>query len=133
MTKIIIHTDGGARGNPGPAGIGAVLEYDGKKEKLKKYIGETTNNQAEYQAVVMALERAKEIGAIEVAVFLDSELVQQQLIGNYKVKNAELQPLFVKIYNLSLSFQKIKYTHIPRAENKEADILVNQVLDEQGK
>lgn len=133
MKKITIHTDGGARGNPGPAGIGAVLEYDGKKEKLKKYIGETTNNQAEYQAVIMALERAKELGATEVVLFLDSELVQQQLTGNYRVKNAELQPLFVKVYNLSLSFQKIKYTHIPRAENKEADSLVNQVLDEQGK
>lgn len=130
---MIIHTDGGARGNPGPAGIGAVLEYDGKKEGLNRYIGETTNNQAEYKAVIMALERAKEIGAKEVDLFLDSELVQQQLSGNYKVKNADLQPLFIKIYNLSLSFKKIKYTHVPRAENKEADALVNQALDEAGK
>ena len=128
--KITIHTDGGARGNPGPAGIGAVLEYDDTKEELKEYIGETTNNQAEYKAVIMALERAAAIGAAEIDLFLDSELVQQQLLGNYKVKNAELQPLFVKVYNLSLEFKKIKYIHIPRAENEAADKLVNEVLDE---
>ncbi len=135
--KITIHTDGGARGNPGPSGIGAVLEYEDQhghqKEGLKRYIGRATNNQAEYQAVVIALERAKELNpTAEVDVFLDSELVQQQLSGNYKVKNKELQPLFIRVHNLCLNFKKVKYIHIPRGENKEADRLVNEAIDEAG-
>lgn len=129
--KITIHTDGGARGNPGPAGIGAVLEYDDEKILLKEYIGEATNNQAEYKAVIMALEKAKEIGAQEVDVFLDSELVQQQLSGKYKVKNPDLGSLFVKVWNLSQNFKKIKYIHVYRNDNKEADKLVNEAIDSQ--
>jgi len=128
--KVTLHTDGGARGNPGPAAIGVVVDYDGKQEKLKKLIGVSTNNQAEYQAVIFALERAKALGAQEVDVFLDSELVQQQLNQKYKVKNADLAPLFVKVWNLSVSFKKIKYIHIGRNDNKLADALVNQALDE---
>lgn len=128
--KVTIHTDGGARGNPGPAGIGVVLEYEGKKLTFKKYIGPATNNQAEYQAVILGLQVAKEIGAVEVDVFLDSELVQQQLSGRYKVKNAELGVLFVKAWNLSMAFKKVKYTHIYREDNKLADKLVNQAIDE---
>lgn len=127
--KIIIHTDGGARGNPGPAGIGAVLEYDGKKEELQHFIGEKTNNQAEYEAVIMALTRAKELYAEEVDLFLDSELVQKQLLQEYKVKDKDLATLFVKAWNLSLSFKKIRYIHVRRNENKEADRLVNEILD----
>ena len=130
VNKITIYTDGGARGNPGPAGIGVVLESDGQKHLFKKYIGETTNNQAEYQAVILGLEKAKEIGAEEIDVFLDSELVQQQLTGQYKVKNKELAPLFVKVWNLCQSFKKVKYIHIYRADNKLADKLVNQAIDE---
>ena len=128
--KVTLHTDGGARGNPGPAAIGVVVDYDCKQEKLKKLIGVSTNNQAEYQAVIFALERAKALGAQEVDVFLDSELVQQQLNQKYKVKNADLAPLFVKVWNLSVSFKKIKYIHIGRNDNKLADALVNQALDE---
>src|SRR3989338_344704 len=128
--KVTLHTDGGARGNPGLAGIGVVIDYDGKQEKLKKLIGTATNNQAEYQAVIFGLERAKALGAQEVDVFLDSELVQQQLNQKYKVKNADLAPLFVKVWNLSVSFKKIKYIHIGRNDNKLADALVNQALDE---
>ena len=130
VNKITIYTDGGARGNPGPAGIGVVLESDGQKHLFKKYIGETTNNQAEYQAVILGLEKAKEIGAEEIDVFLDSELVQQQLTGQYKVKNKELAPLFVKVWNLSQSFKKVKYIHIYRNDNKLADKLVNEAIDE---
>lgn len=130
IDRITIHTDGGARGNPGPAGIGAVLQYNDQQEHLKEYIGEATNNQAEYRAVLMALERAAVLGAKDVTVYLDSELVQQQLSGNYKVKNQDLAALFVKIWNLSQRFTKIKYIHVPRSENKLADKLVNQVLDE---
>ncbi len=128
--RAIIHTDGGARGNPGPAGIGVVLEFAGQKHRFKKYIGETTNNQAEYQAVILGLEKAKETSAKEVDVFLDSELVQQQLIQKYKVKNQELAPLFIKVWNLALGFSKVKYVHVRRSDNKEADQLVNQAIDE---
>jgi len=129
--KIIIFSDGGARGNPGPAGIGAVL-YDSKKQilaKISKYIGETTNNQAEYQALITALKKAKELGGQELDVFLDSELVVKQLNREYKVKNKELAPLFLEVYNLSLNFSKITFTHVYRENNKEADRLVNEALD----
>jgi ribonuclease HI len=130
MSKAILHTDGGARGNPGPAGIGAVLEYEGSRYLLKEYIGPATNNQAEYRAVIMGLAKAKELGADEADVYLDSELVQQQLSGFYKVKNQDLGGLFVKVWNLSQGFKKIKYIHIYREENKSADKLVNQAIDE---
>ena len=128
--KAILYTDGGARGNPGPAGIGVVLEFNSQKKYFKKFIGHATNNQAEYQAVILGLEKAKELGAQEVDVFLDSELVQQQLAGNYKVKNQDLAALFIKVWNLAAGFKKIKYTHISRNDNKLADKLVNEALDE---
>ncbi len=128
--KATIYTDGGARGNPGPAGIGVVLKYDDKQLTFKKYIGEATNNQAEYQAVILGLEEAKKIGADEVDVFLDSELVQQQLTQKYKVKNQDLGSLFIKVWNLALNFKKVKYIHIRRTDNKLADKLVNEAIDE---
>jgi len=129
--KLIIYTDGGARGNPGPAGIGAVI-YDDQKSRIaevSEYIGEATNNQAEYKAVIAALEKAKQLGAAEVEMYLDSELVVQQLNQKYKIKNKNLAPLFVKIWNLSIGFRKITYQHIPREENKEADRLANLAMD----
>jgi ribonuclease HI len=129
--KLISFSDGGARGNPGPAGIGAVL-YNEKNEiieRLSHYLGETTNNQAEYRALIMALEKAKELGAEEVSCFLDSELVVKQLKREYKVKNQELAPLFLKIHNISLDFKKLTFTHIPREKNKEADALANEAMD----
>ncbi len=132
MKKFIIYTDGGARGNPGPAGIGVVIE-DARGNIIlqdKEYIGEKTNNQAEYQALILALERAKELGADEIDCFLDSELVVEQVKQNYKIKNSELAKLFVKIWNLSQSFSKITYTHIPREQNKMADRLVNLAIDD---
>ena len=131
MKKIIIYSDGGARGNPGPAGIGAVL-YDEKKNllaEISSYLGVATNNQAEYRALIAALKKAKELGAKELDCFLDSELVVKQLKREYKVKNAELAPLFLEVHNLSLSFQKITYTHIRRELNKEADRLANEAMD----
>lgn len=129
--KLISFSDGGARGNPGPAGIGAVLlnEKNEIVERLSRYIGETTNNQAEYQALIMALEKAKELGAAEIQCFLDSELVVKQLNREYKVKNQELAPLFLKIHNLSITFKKISFTHVPREKNKEADVLANEAMD----
>ena len=131
MEKIIIHSDGGARGNPGPAGIGAVLNEENGIviAEISKYIGETTNNQAEYQALIAGLEKAKELKAEELDCYLDSELVVKQLNREYKVKNAELAPLFLKVHNLSLSFKKIKFIHIRREYNKEADRLANEAMD----
>lgn len=130
MIKAILHTDGGARGNPGPAGIGVVLEIGGEKKGFKKYIGETTNNQAEYQAIILGLEKAKEAGAEELECYLDSELVVKQLNYEYKVKDQGLAQLFIKVYNLSQNFKKVSYKHTFRENNQEADCLVNEILDE---
>lgn len=129
--KLSIYTDGGARGNPGPGGIGAVI-YDEDKNKLaeiSEFIGEATNNQAEYKAVIAAIEKARELGAAELEFYLDSELVVKQLNREYRVKNGELAPLFVKIYNATLGFKKVVFKHVPRERNKEADRLVNEALD----
>lgn len=129
--KIKIFSDGGARGNPGPAGIGAVLkdENDEIIAEISEYIGETTNNQAEYRALIAGLGKAKELKGEEIECFLDSELVVKQLNREYKVKNKELSPLFIKAWNLHLGFKKISFKHIPRELNKEADALVNKALD----
>ena len=126
-----IFTDGGARGNPGPAGIGAVAYDESGKAvfTVSEYIGEATNNQAEYKAVIAALEKAKECNAQELDFYLDSELIVKQIKREYKVKNADLSPLFLKVYNLTLGFKKVKFTHVPREKNKEADRLVNEAID----
>jgi len=131
MSKLIIYTDGGARGNPGPAGLGAVL-YNTNYEivaEISEFIGVATNNQAEYRAIIAALNRARDLGASEVDCYLDSELAVKQLNREYKVKNKDLAPLFLQIHNLSLSFKKISYTHIPREKNKVADRLANEAMD----
>lgn len=129
--KLTIYTDGGARGNPGPAGIGAVLKNEKGKiiAEISEYIGEATNNQAEYRAVISAIERAKRLGAKEIEFFLDSELVVKQLNREYKVKNKELAPLFVQIYNAVLSFKKVSFNHVRREMNQEADALANKAMD----
>jgi ribonuclease HI len=131
MKKIIIHTDGGARGNPGPAGIGVHIADDSGRTVLEhsRYIGEATNNQAEYTAVIDALEKAREFGADEIAFLLDSELVVKQLNREYKVRDAGLAPLFLKVWNLSVGFRKVTFTHVRREMNKEADRLVNEAID----
>jgi len=128
-----IFTDGGARGNPGPAGIGAVLknEADELLVEISEYIGETTNNQAEYKALLAALERASLLNAEEVHCYLDSELVVKQARREYKVKHPDLAPLFLQLHNLSCRFRKITFTHVRRELNKEADALVNLALDKQ--
>lgn len=131
MNKLIIYTDGGARGNPGPAGIGAVI-FDEKKTvlaEISEYLGVATNNQAEYQALIAALKRATTLGAKELECYLDSELVVKQLKREYKVKNKDLAPLFLTIHNLSLNFKNINYTHIPREKNSLADRLANEAMD----
>ncbi|MFA6228017.1 MAG: ribonuclease HI family protein [Patescibacteria group bacterium] len=127
--KATIHTDGGARGNPGPAGIGAVIKVGDKQLELKHYIGKATNNQAEYRALILALEHALENGVTEAECLLDSELVVKQLNREYRVKDKDLGVLFVKVYNLSTKFKKITFKHIYREQNKLADKLVNEAID----
>jgi len=129
--KLIIYTDGGARGNPGPAGIGAALKDVAGKvvATVSEYIGEATNNQAEYKAVIAALKKAKQLGAEELDFNLDSELVVKQLNYEYKVKDKDLAPLFVQIHNLRIGFRKVSFKHIPREMNEEADGLANKAMD----
>lgn len=132
--KLTTYTDGGARGNPGPAAIGVVIKHGAETIKeFGRYLGETTNNQAEYRALISALEHVAELEAEEVECMLDSELVVKQMRHEYRVKDPDLAPLFLKVYNLSQSFKKISYTHIPREKNKEADAMVNEALDRQMK
>lgn len=129
--KLIIYTDGGARNNPGPAGIGVILMDENREvaAQISEYIGEATNNQAEYKAVIAALKKAKELGAKELDFYLDSELVVKQLNREYKVKDKDLAPLFLQIHNLGLGFKKLTFTYIPREKNEEADRLVNLAID----
>ena len=135
MSKIIIYSDGGARNNPGPAGAGIVI-YDGEKKvaEVKKFLGEKqTNNWAEYEALALALQEAKKRGlagrAIEVR--MDSELIVRQILGEYQVKEETLWPQYMKVHNLLIAhFPEHKFVHVRREENKEADRLVNEALDE---
>jgi ribonuclease HI len=126
-----IYTDGGARGNPGPAGIGVAI-WDGNRlvGTYSKYIGEATNNQAEYQAVILGLEQAKRIKAEELDFYLDSELAVNQLNRQFKIKDPLLGSLFVKAWNLMVGFKKVAFHHIPREQNKGADMLVNKAIDQ---
>ncbi|MBI4050375.1 MAG: ribonuclease HI family protein [Candidatus Doudnabacteria bacterium] len=129
--KLIIFTDGGARGNPGPAAYGVVI-YDSKRKLLKKlgkYLGERTNNEAEYEGVIAGLEAARKMGAKEIEFYLDSQLVVRQLKGIYKVKEPRLQALLLKVRNLETHFKTVKCHHIPREKNKLADKLVNQSIE----
>lgn len=129
--KFKIFSDGGARGNPGPAGIGAVIYNQAGQivAEISEYLGVATNNQAEYKALIAALKKAKELGGKELDCYLDSELVVKQLKREYKVKNKDLAPLFLEIHNLSISFKNIAYYHVPREDNKVADKLANIAMD----
>lgn len=129
--RLYLYTDGGSRGNPGPAGIGIVI-LDSAKKKIKesfKYIGETTNNIAEYSALVLGLEEAAALDADEVVVNLDSELVVKQLNGEYKVKDSGMKALFDKALGILKSFDNFEIKHIDRSKNKEADKLVNKAIN----
>ena len=137
--KIIVYTDGGARGNPGPAAIGVVIQ-DAAGHTIKSYgkaIGETTNNEAEYQAAVFALQKAKALfgkkntKAMQIEVRMDSELVMRQLSGEYKIEEERLFPYFIKIWNLKMDFGRVSFVHVPREKNREADRLVNEALDKE--
>lgn len=150
--KLIIYTDGGARGNPGPAAIGVVIydesafakvSADKKGAAIKKYseyLGEKTNNEAEYEALIFAFKKIKalygkeKIKQMEIEIKSDSELIVKQLNHEYKIQEENLQALFIKIWNTLIDFGRVKFIHIPREKNKEADRLVNECLDaESGK
>ena len=135
--KVIIYTDGGSRGNPGEAAVGVVILSE-RGETIKAYgqcIGVATNNQAEYQAVIFALEKIKllfskrEAARLKIDFRLDSELVVKQLNHQYKIKESEIQKTFLKLWNLMPDFGEITFTHILRGQNKQADRLVNEALD----
>ena len=131
IEKAIIYTDGASRGNPGPAAIGAVIK-DGQGRvlgKISRRIGRTTNNQAEYQAVIAALEEAVRLGVAGVVVKSDSELVVEQINGRYRVKNPALKPLHQRVRELQSLFQSFAIASIPRRQNTEADRLSNAALD----
>ena len=129
--RVVAHVDGGARGNPGPAGIGVVLsDPDGKElGRANDYIGEATNNVAEYQALMLGLKQAGALGAREVSVVNDSELVARQVTGEYKVRKAELKPLHAQALAMLRGFERWSIRSVPRAQNAEADAIVNQALD----
>lgn len=131
--KIRIQTDGGARGNPGPAGIGVVISHSETGEMIEehaKYLGHTTNNQAEYRAVILGLERAVVLGATEVEVVTDSELLVKQANGEYKVKNPDIAQRFLEMKNLCTRIGRCKFRHVRRELNKRADYLSNVAMDE---
>jgi len=127
-----VYSDGAARGNPGPAGAGAVLkDAQGQVvERLGKYLGNNTNNFAEYMGLLLGLKRARELGAREVEVFADSELMIRQLGGQYQVKSPTLRPLFEEARALLREFSRYKLNHVPRAQNADADEMSNRAIDE---
>jgi len=141
MKKIIIYTDGGSRGNPGPSAIGVAIcnEKEQIIKEYSEYIGKATNNEAEYKAVIFALKKLKllfgkkKVKELNIEIRSDSELLAKQLQGKYKVLESKIQSLFLEIWNLKIDFGKILFFHISREENKKADALVNQALDKEAK
>jgi ribonuclease HI len=131
MSRVTVNVDGGARGNPGPAAIGVVLRDEAGEivEELGETIGEATNNVAEYKALLRGIELAAEQGAGELDLIGDSELVVRQVEGRYKVKNAGIKPLHEAVKRALADFDSWSIRHVRRAENADADRLVNQALD----
>ena len=129
--KLVVHVDGGARGNPGPAAAAAVLSTpDGEVvDEAHELLGRVTNNVAEYRGLLLGLSRAQALGADEVEVINDSELVAKQVNGLYKVKHPDMRPLHREALDALRAFKRWKIRSVPRAENAEADALVNQALD----
>jgi len=129
--ELTIYTDGASRGNPGPAGAGFII-YDGPRplEGQAQYLGRLTNNQAEYNAVILALQRARQLGAKKVKLKTDSELLAKQLKGVYRVKNKMLAGLYSRVKELIRDFDSFSVEHVYREENQEADLLANRAIDE---
>jgi ribonuclease HI len=122
--------DGGARGNPGEAGCGIVLEAGGRREEHTLYLGTATNNVAEYAALLAALERAHALGLEELAVRSDSQLLVEQMNGSYRVKAPHLKPLWLRARTLAAGLRRFSIAHVPRERNRRADALANRALDE---
>ncbi|MFH0776639.1 MAG: ribonuclease HI family protein [Patescibacteria group bacterium] len=132
--KLSLFCDGGARGNPGPAAAGAVI-FDVQKNKLAavaKFLGNATNNQAEYAAVILGLQKVLEFQPTELEILLDSKLLVEQIAGRWKIKDLELRKLAEKVHVGLAQISKWQISHIPRAKNHLADQLVNQTLDQRG-
>ena len=129
--KLVVHVDGGARGNPGPAAAAAVLSTpDGDVvDEAARMLGTTTNNVAEYRGLLLGLERAAALGATEVEVINDSELIAHQVSGRYKVKHPDMKPLHAEALRALGGFERWSIRPVPRAQNADADALVNQALD----
>jgi ribonuclease HI len=129
--KVVVHVDGGARGNPGPAAVGAVVSTpEGEVlDEASARIGDATNNVAEYRGLLLGLERARALGASEVEILNDSQLVAQQVAGAYKVKHAGIRPLHAEVMRALAGFEGWSIRSVPRAENARADALVNEALD----
>jgi ribonuclease HI len=130
--RLRVYSDGAARGNPGPAGAGAVLvEPNGQVvDRLGKYLGTQTNNFAEYMGLLLGLRRARELGVKEVEVYADSELMIRQLAGRYQVKSPSLRPLYEEALELLNGFRRVKLVHVPREMNSAADEMSNRAIDE---
>jgi ribonuclease H / adenosylcobalamin/alpha-ribazole phosphatase len=133
--ELVVWADGGARGNPGPAGYGAVVATPGGEvlAEVAEGIGWATNNVAEYRGVIAGLQRAKELGARRVRVRADSLLVVNQQKGLWKVKNAGLRPLWAEAARLAGGFERVIWEHVPRERNRHADELANRAMDTQGR
>jgi len=131
VKRLTVNVDGGARGNPGPAAIGAVLRNaDGEVlEEVGRRIGRTTNNVAEYKALLLGIERARALGASELELLGDSELIVRQVQGEYKVKDATMRELHAEVRRALESFERWSIRHVPRGQNVGADRLVNEALD----
>jgi len=135
--KIIVYCDGGARENPGPAAAAFIIKLENQEKYYSEYLGETTNNEAEYQAIIFALKKIKHLIGNKKAkqsiieIRSDSELITKQINGENKIKEKNLQELFITVWNLKQDFKKVSFIYIPREENKEADKLVNQALNSQ--
>jgi ribonuclease HI len=121
--------DGGARGNPGEAGCGIVLEAGGRREEHTLYLGITTNNVAEYAALLAALERSHALGLEELAIRSDSQLLVEQMNGGYRVKAPHLKPLWLRARTLAAAFRRFSIVHVPRERNRAADALANRAVD----
>ncbi|NTV55159.1 MAG: ribonuclease HI family protein [Candidatus Moranbacteria bacterium] len=134
METIVMYSDGGSRGNPGPAALGVFIETLDKR--FGEYLGEKTNNEAEYAAIVAGLRKIKAIVGKEkakrthVECRMDSELACRQLNHVYKIENAKLQPLFFEVWNLMLDFGQVSFSHVPREQNTVADAEANRAMDE---
>jgi len=132
--KLVVHVDGGARGNPGPAAAAAVLSTPGGDvvDEAHELLGVASNNVAEYRGLLLGLERARALGADEVEVVNDSELVAKQVNGQYKVKHPDMRPLHARAMEALGQFRRWSMRSVPRAQNADADALVNQALDSAG-